>query len=176
MSKDAKAMPLSRILRIDDLKEHDSETSATEAEKAEIAALLELKALDDLTFTYRLRQGGNGRLHLSGRLKAAVVQTCVVTLDPVEAELDIPVEAEFWPQRLIEGLEQSAETHDGAFDWPEPIQDGRIDLGPLIYETLAMSLDPYPKREGASFEWSQDKGEAPAGISPFAALEALRRR
>jgi len=169
-------MPLSRILRTDDINDEDGEISATEAEKGAIAALLDLKALDHLTFTYHLRQGGSGRLHLGGRLKARVVQTCVVTLDPVQADLDIPVEAEFWPQELIDGLEKSTETHDGAFDWPEPIKDGKIDLGPLIYETLAMSLDPYPKREGASFDWSQGAEGAPAGISPFATLEALRRR
>jgi len=100
----------------------------------------------------------------------------VVTLDPVQAVLDVPVEAEFWPQALIDGLEKSTETHEGALDWPEPIKDGKIDLGPLIYETLATSLDPYPKREGASFDWSQERGEGPAGSSPFAALDVLRRR
>lgn len=169
-------MPLSRILRTDDIKDEDGEITAAEAEKGAIAALLDLKALDHLTFTYHLRQGVSGRLHLNGRLKAGLTQTCVVTLDPVQADLDVPVEAEFWPQALIEGPEKSTETHDGALDWPEPIKDGKIDLGPLIYETLATSLDPYPKRDGASFEWSQGAEGAPAGTSPFAALEALRRR
>ena len=63
-------------------------------------------------------------------------------------------------------------------DWPEPIKDGRIDLGPLIYETLATSLDPYPKRDGVSFEWSQG-AEAPGPerkSSPFAALDRLKPR
>lgn len=175
MTKDANTMPLSRILRIDDIKEEAGEISVTEAEKAEIAALLDLKALDTLTFTYRLRHSGNRRLHLSGRLNARVTQTCVVTLDPIQADLDVPVEAEFWPQELIDSLENRTETHD-ALDWPEPIKHGKIDLGPLIYESLAMSLDPYPKRKGASFDWSQEQGEGPSEIGPFAALEALRRR
>ena len=63
-------------------------------------------------------------------------------------------------------------------DWPEPISDGRIDLGPILYETLATSLDPYPKKDGVSFEWSQGAEEprSEAGTSPFAALGALKRR
>jgi uncharacterized metal-binding protein YceD (DUF177 family) len=174
-TKDANTLPLSRSLRIDDIQEEAGEISATEAEKTAIAVLLDLKALDTLTFTYRLRQGGNGRLHLSGRLNARVTQTCVVTLEPIQADLDVPVEAEFWPQELIDSLENRTETHD-ALDWPEPIKDGKIDLGPLIYETLATSLNPYPKRKGASFDWSQEQGEGPSGIGPFAALEALKRR
>lgn len=177
MTKDAKIKPLSRVVRIDDIKDDAcGECSAIEAEMMAIANLLDLKSLDDLTFAYRLRYGGNGRLHLDGRLKARVTQTCVVTLDPVTADFDIPVEADFLPQSLVDALEQSAEAHDGAFDWPEPIRDGKIDLGPLIYETLAMSLDPYPKRDGASFEWSQETGEGPARTGPFASLETLKRR
>lgn len=171
------APPLSRLLRIDDLREKaEGDVAASKAEMAAIAALLDLKGLEDLTFFYRLRPGAGGRLHLNGRLKARVTQTCVVTLDPVESGIDVPVEAEFWPQALITALEQSEEDQSASFEWPEPIRDGKIDLGPLIYETLATSLDPYPKREGASFEWSQGAEDDSAGTNPFAALEALKRR
>ena len=119
-------------------------------------------------------------MRLEGRLTAAVTQTCVVSLEPVEASLDVPVEAEFWPVSLIDQLEQSAEDPGGPgqLDWPEPIVDGKIDLGPLLYETVATSLDPYPKRDGISFDWSQgvpEQGSA-GGSGPFAALAELKRR
>ena len=50
-------------------------------------------------------------------------------------------------------------------------------LGPVAYETLATALDPYPKREGVSFDWSQgEPNQAQEGQSgPFAALAALKR-
>lgn len=177
MSKETSALPLSRFVRIDDLKEAtDGDLSASKAEMAAIAALLDLKGLEYLTFAYRLRPGAGGRVHLNGRLKARVTQTCVVTLEPVENGIDVAVETEFWPQELIAALEQREEEQSATFEWPEPIKDGKIDLGPLIYETLATSLDPYPKRGGASFEWSQEAEGGSAGTSPFAALEALKRR
>jgi Large ribosomal RNA subunit accumulation protein YceD len=176
MTRDT-APPLSHLLRIDDLREKaEGDITVSKSEMAAIAALLDLKGLEDLTFFYRLRPGAGGRLHLNGRLKARVTQTCVVTLDPVESSLDVPVEAEFWPQALITALEQRPEDPIVTFEWPEPIRDGKIDLGPLIYETLATSLDPYPKREGASFEWSQGTDDGSARTNPFAALEALKRR
>jgi len=58
------------------------------------------------------------------------------------------------------------------------VVDGRIDLGPVIYETLATALEPYPKREGVSFDWSQGPSEeaGSAKSGPFAALAALKRR
>ena len=113
-------------------------------------------------------------------LGATVTQTCVVSLDPVETALDLPVEVEFWPAGFVEELARNADgpgTHE-VVDWPEAVVDGKIDLGPVIYETLATALDPYPKKEGASFQWSQGPEDAPeTGKSgPFAALAALKRR
>ena len=115
---------------------------------------------------------------MHGTLAASVTQTCVVSLEPVASTLEVPVEIEFWPLRLIE---DRAETVDeaashGTLDWPEPIVDNKIDLGPVIYETLATVLDPYPKRDGVSFQWSDVPADAGTGgeESPFAALKRLK--
>jgi uncharacterized metal-binding protein YceD (DUF177 family) len=180
MTNEIERAPLSRPLKVDEIRDGASgEIKATEAEMEAIARLLDLVALKGLTFTYRLNHGGGGRLELAGRLNADVTQTCVVSLEPVEAHLDIPVELAFWPASLVEELEQSAEEpgSQGLLDWPEAIVDGKIELGPVIYETLATALEPYPKREGASFDWSQaipDEAES-AKSGPFAALAALKR-
>jgi uncharacterized metal-binding protein YceD (DUF177 family) len=180
MTTEHEGPPISRPLRVDDIRDGTSgEIDATQAEMAASARLLDLRGLEGLTFAYRLRRGAGDRLHLTGSLKAAVTQTCVVSLDPVEASLDVPVEVEFWPVSLIEELEGSVEEpgSTGRFDWPEPIVDGKIDLGPVIYETLATALDPYPKREGVSFDWPQGASEAGGArqSGPFAALAKLKR-
>ncbi len=181
MSKETGHQPLSRTLRIDEIRDGASGSiEATEAEMAAIAGLLDLRGLEGLAMTYRLTHAGGGRFRLKGELKAKVTQTCVVSLEPVQSNLDVPVEAEFWPSAMIaahkEGEEEQGRTT--LTDWPEPIIDGRIDLGPIIYETLATSLEPYPKQEGVSFEWSQGPQEPSreSATSPFAALGALKRR
>ena len=172
--------PLSRTLRVDELKEGDERViGVNRAERDAIAALLDLRALDRLTIVFRLNRRGQGRLALQGTLAAAVTQTCVVSLEPVESTLEVPVEVEFWPIPMVDDLAVSldeAASH-GTLDWPEPIEGGRIDLGPVIYETLATALDPYPKREGVSFEWSEASGAVAADEqpeSPFAALKRLK--
>lgn len=172
--------PISRMLRVDELKDGEERSiEINRAERDKIARLLDLVALDDLRFTFRVHRRGEGRFALNGTLTAAVTQTCVVTLEPVASTLQVPVEIEFWPRHLIE---DRAETIDemashGTLDWPEPIVDGKIDLGPLIYENFATSLDPYPKREGASSEWSEPGAESASEErpeSPFAALKRLK--
>jgi len=180
MNDEVERPSLSRQFRLDAIRDGVSGTiEATEAERAAICRLLELKGLGTLALTYRLFHTGADRLRLKGQLKAGVTQTCVVSLDPVPAQIDVPVEAEFWPAAMIAAeVKREAEGGSTLADWPEPIKDGRIDLGPLIYETLATSLDPYPKRDGVSFEWSQG-AEAPGPerkSSPFAALDRLKPR
>ncbi|MGH6802496.1 MAG: YceD family protein [Methyloceanibacter sp.] len=181
MNSETDRAVLSRTLRVDEIRDGASgEIAVTKAEMNAIAGMLDLVVLEGLTFNYRLNHGGGGRLRLTGRLRANVTQTCVVSLDPVEARLDVPAEVDFWPAALIEELERSAEEEGslGLLDWPEAVVDGKIDLGPVIYETLATALEPYPKREGASFDWSQGPSEeaGSAKSGPFAALAALKRR
>jgi uncharacterized metal-binding protein YceD (DUF177 family) len=179
-NEEAQSPPLTRKVRISEIENNAERTaSVSEAERAAIAELLDLVSLDHLGFSYRLRQGSGGKVYLTGRLTADAMQTCVVTLEPVPATIDVPLEMEFWPNALVEELEKKAEddpSHAGLIEWPEAITNDTIDLGPVIYETLATSLDPYPKKEGASFEWSQGSSDQEAReSSPFAALKQLKK-
>lgn len=179
MSTAADHPVFSRPLRVDELRDGAGGTLvATPSELAAMARLMDLVVLEEFTFSYRLTNAGEGRLRLSGRLNAKLAQTCVVSLEPLAAWLDLPVEIDFWPSGLLEASERSTEDPGNLHDWPEPIVHGTIDPGPVLYEVLATSIDPYPKREGASFEWSQPA--LPAGESqetgPFAALKALKPR
>jgi uncharacterized metal-binding protein YceD (DUF177 family) len=175
------AIPLSRKLRVETIGEGISGTvEASAEERSAIAKLLDLVALDRLGLDYRLIPSSRGRVRMTGELSAGVVQTCVVSLDPVPSALDVPVQVEFWPEGAVAALEKTSEKDPGAslLDWPEPIEDGAIDLGKVLYEAFATALDPYPRKPGTSFEWSEGpRGEAASRKSgPFAGLERLKRR
>ena len=181
LHEEALPPPLSRTLRVDEIEDGEEyATEASKAERAEIAKLLDLNALDNFRFQGKFHFGGEGRLLLDGTLTAEVTQTCVVTLEPVESAIEVPVEVEFWPQARIDALAATADeaASHGILDWPEPIAEGRIELGSLLYEVLATALDPYPRREGVSFAWTEspEAGAAREADSPFAALSKLRGR
>jgi uncharacterized metal-binding protein YceD (DUF177 family) len=173
--------PLSRTVRIEEVKDGEERViEVNPAERAVIAVLLDLVVLDQLSFACRFYRRGEGRFVMLGTLTASVTQTCVVSLEPVASALQVAVEIEFWPAPLVDQLTASADetASHGMVDWPEPIVEGKLDLGPVIYETLATALDPYPRREGASFEWSNE-AEAPGTeqtLNPFAPLAQLKRR
>ena len=178
LNEDLQTLPMTRKVRLGEI---DSATDKTieisEEERETIMALLDLKDLGRLSFVYRLRQGTGKKVLLTGHLQADVVQTCVVTLEPVPARIGVPVEAEFLPMEKIAALQKRAEdpSQAGEIDWPEAIEGDEIDLGPLVYETLATSLDPYPKKAEADFKWSdsEQSGETPKN-NPFSVLKGLK--
>jgi len=178
LNEDLQPPPLIRKVKLNEIENEVSKScDITAAEREGIRDLLDLRALDTLNFTYRLREDRGGKVHISGRLEADVTQTCVVSLEPIPSAIDVPVAVEFWPVAKIEILEKQAEDPDqaAAIDWPELIEAGAIDLGRLIYETLATSLDPYPKKAGARLQWAdEESGPETAENGPFAALKRLK--
>ena len=153
-------------------REIEADPVAREA-MAEVAGLREIlsahAALD-------VTPGSGGRVHVGGHVRARIGQTCVVTLDPIENEIDEAIDLVFAPPEQIpqladlvdETLEIGAEIPDP----PEPIVNGVIDLGRLATDALFLGIDPYPRRPDAVFE--PPVVAADPEDHPFAALKALQ--
>jgi len=117
-----------------------------------------------------------GRFHVAGRVRARIGQTCVVTLEPIENDIDEPIDLIFAPPEQIPDLadlvDDAAESDVEIPDPPEPIENGMIDLGRLATDALFLAIDPYPRKPDAVFEplvAAVDPEE-----HPFAALKALK--
>src|SRR5206468_2729455 len=117
-----------------------------------------------------------GRFHVVGSLRARVGQTCVVTLDPIETDIDEPIDLVFAPPEQIPELsdlvDEAAESEGAIPDPPEPIVNGFIDLGRLATDALLLALDPYPRKPGVVFDPPVEPDDPED--HPFAALKALK--
>lgn len=146
---------------------------ATRAAMAEAAGLREL-AIARATFDLTPRSGGG--VHVTGRVQARVGQTCIVTLEPLDNEIDEEVDLIFAPSEQIPEAARSADEDNDvmteAADAPEPIENGIIDLGRLAADMLYLAIDPYPRKPGAVFE--PQVTAADPEDHPFAALKALQ--
>lgn len=142
---------------------------ADAAERAALARRFGLIALDRLRAQFRLRPGAGGTIAVHGTLSAAVVQRCVVTLDPLPAEIEEEVEAVFADAPA--GPDADEIEIDPLAAEVEPLVDGRIDLGELAAQHLSLALDPYPRSPDAPP--LEDAPEPPAeGMRrPFAVLK-----
>ncbi len=140
------------------------------AEAANVRELLSARASFDLT-----PQSG-GRVHVKGRVQARIGQTCVVTLDPIENDIDEEVDLIFAPPEQIPELAETADDEGGVAiemeDPPEPIENGIIDLGRLATDVLYLAIDPYPRKPGAVF--APQVAAADPADHPFAALKGLQ--
>lgn len=143
-----------------------------EAARARIAAMLGLHAVDAFEAVLAITQANNGRVDVEGTLKARVQPVCVVSLEPFPQEIEAPVTIQFAPEGLIERMtKRAAEEENEEFESPDLIVDGQIDFGAVVVEFLALELDPYPRKPGATFAGGDPE---PARQSPFEALLALK--
>src|ERR1700716_1534537 len=98
---------------------------------------------------------GGGRFQVAGHVRARIGQTCVVTLDPIENDIDEPIDLVFAPPEQIPELsdlvDEAAESGGDIPAPPEPIVNGFIDLGRLATDVLLLAVDPYPRKPGAVF-------------------------
>ncbi|MBW7965977.1 DUF177 domain-containing protein [Bradyrhizobium sp. BR 10261] len=152
-----------------------------EASAAERRAMAEVAGLRDVLSAHAdfdVEPKSGGRVQVTGRVRARIGQTCVVTLDPIESEIDEEVDLTFAPEaetRRLEDLIEEGRDDEGppdVADPPEAIVNGIIDLGRIATDALFLAIDPYPRKPGAVFE--AEVAAPDPEDHPFAALKALQ--
>ena len=166
--------PWSFIVRLRDLDTvaQTYHLEADEAQRAAIAKTLKLQSLPSLSADVSLKAWMDG-VAIKGRLKAVVGQICSVSLDrfeqPLEGEIDlraVPPDSPHAP--VAEGGE--VDYDPDAPDPPDVLTGDAVDLAAYVVEHLALEIDPFPRKPGATFDYQPpDELE-----SPFAALKALK--
>jgi uncharacterized metal-binding protein YceD (DUF177 family) len=154
------------------------ERLASPDELASVAGALELLACRKLAAAYTISPTGAGHYRLQGRVEAALEQTCVITLEPVAAEVAETFDIAFWPESDIPAP-ASGELDLEDEDEPEPIVDGQIEVGRIVFEALAGAVDPFPRKPDAALDRVT---ASPAGAadgkpeSPFAVLARIKEK
>jgi uncharacterized metal-binding protein YceD (DUF177 family) len=173
-TKDPWSVPVA-VAQIPDTGLH-RDFEADRAEREAMAAVAGLRNILSASASLDLALKRGGRVHVTGRVRARIGQTCVVTLDPIESEIDEDIDLMFAPAEQISQLsdlvEEPAESDTEIPDPPEPIVNGVIDLGRLATDALFLAVDPYPRKPGAVFEPHLEAADPED--HPFAALKALR--
>lgn len=155
---------------------------ADEAERTALAGRLQVPDVRDLNFAFKATPTGEGGWRITGMVEAELVQTCVVTLEPITKRLSEAVDRRFVPAAHLPPVlpggdfELDAVTADG----PDGFTNS-IDLGEVAAEAVALAIDPYPRRPDAGFEGVI---AAPEGVEPltdeaarpFAGLASLKAR
>jgi len=165
------------VVQIPDTGLH-RELEASAAERRAMADAAGVRDILSAHADFDVEPKSGGRIQVTGRVRARVGQTCVVTLDPIESEIDEEVDLTFAPEaearRLEDLIEEGQDDEDPpeVADPPEAIVNGIIDLGRIATDALYLAIDPYPRKPGAVFE-AEVTAPDPED-HPFAVLKALQ--
>ena len=157
-------------------KSREYTRDASVEELAAVASDLGLLGCSQLHATYAIRAIGGGRYKLTGTCEAGVTQACVITLEPIERTLKLPIDVEFSPLATAaprKSGEEEEEVEVSSLPDLEPIENGSLDAGRVVFETLAAGIDPFPKKPGAAFAWDDPRATDPKS-NPFAVLATLK--
>lgn len=165
------------IVRIDKLPAtgRSVRVDADEKTRAAIAEAMKITSVERFVanLTVAPLRGG---LRAQGRLEARITQPSVVSFEPVSQDIDEEVDRVFLPaphghQAPAPGAEVFIDLEDD--DFPDHIDGPEVDLSALLIETLALAIDPYPRRK--------DEDIAALGVDltdgetgPFASLARLK--
>ncbi|MEM8689385.1 MAG: DUF177 domain-containing protein [Pseudomonadota bacterium] len=165
----------SRPFQVEDLTDGDliCELSADAAELAGLQARFGVDELTSVSAHLTLAAQPEGAVKVSGTLRAALRQTCIISLEPVEETIEEAVAVLYLPQ----GQDEPQDDGDFELDY-ETFDGSTLDLGELIAQQIAGAINPYPRRAGAEFGNSGQLGDnAPEERdNPFAVLQALKSK
>ena len=164
----------SRVVKVDALPRGGlrQKIFADAAERAALAKRFGLDSIQNLEADFVIQRSGRG-VRVTGEARAEVMQICVVTLEPFPAEIVEEVDVRFAPPS-DEGRKPPALEEEVRFevqDEPDPLIDGRVDLGALAAEFVALGLDPYPRKPDAEFYPPADEDDE---ATPFAGLPIFK--
>jgi uncharacterized metal-binding protein YceD (DUF177 family) len=128
-----------------------------------LAARMNLPAIHALSAEIRATPWRGGGIKLEGHITVDLEQVSVISLEAFRETVSLPVSRYFLPP--------GAAAEHQAEDDADPIEGGWIDLGEVVAETLALDLEPYPRKPGEAFSKHIEDGPGPTSEeSPFAVL------
>lgn len=115
------------------------------AEPKECAALalrLDVPAIHSIKAHLIATPWRGGGLKVTGEFKVDLEQVSVVSLEPFRHTQKFDVERYFLPPKIaIDGIEEDADI----------IDNGIVDLGELVSETMGLEIAAYPRQAGEEF-------------------------
>ena len=166
MHKDSE---MTRIIEVRALsqKSKNMEWDATAEELKDIAARLNVLEVKDLHVQLSIEK--KNLIKVSGNFTAHVVQSCVVSGEPIEEVVTDSFEDFFGEhKRHAVPIDIDMEAQD-----VETVENGRIDVGELVLQYLVLGLNLYPRKKGVDEVSFLDEADKE---NPFAVLAKLKKQ
>lgn len=162
-------------LKIEDISqgEQSYKLSANKEQLATLKEILQVPAVNSFSADICLNfQKKRGLLEVCGEVRADLGLISVISLELFNKEYTAAFKLVYDTNATYEDI--YGEDDDIKDDVPDIVLDGKIDLGDIAIEQIALIMEDHPRKEGEAFEAViEDVG--PVKNNPFAALAKLKK-
>ncbi|MBP3687993.1 MAG: DUF177 domain-containing protein [Alphaproteobacteria bacterium] len=162
-------------LKIDELGQGE-QTYNLRADKEQLATLkeiLQVPAVNSFEANLKLKfQKKRGLLEISGTASANLELISVISLEAFNKDYTAEFKLMYDTNATYEDI--YGEDDDIEDDVPDIVYDGKIDLGDIAIEQIALVMEDHPRKTGEVFNEVIEARE-PVKNNPFAALEKLKK-
>ena len=162
-------------LQIDELNQGE-QSYMLRADKAQLETLkeiLQVPAVNYFEADIKLKfQKKRGILDVSGQVRAGLGLISVISLEPFDRDYKTDFTLTFDTNATYEQIRELDE--DIEEDIPDIVIGGRIDLGDIAIEQLALVMEDHPRQDGEEFS-PLIEDDAPLRENPFAILSKLKK-
>ncbi len=162
-------------LKIEDINQGE-QTYQLRANKAQLETLREILQIPavnyfeaDIKLTFQKKKG---ILDVSGEVRAGLTLISVISLDEFKRDYKNDFTVTYDTNATYEQIREIDE--DIEDDVPDIVIDGKIDLGNIAIEQLALVMEDHPRKEGEEFT-SFIEDDTPVKENPFAVLSKLKK-
>lgn len=147
---------------------------ATKENCAYLRDVLQVPEVNLVEADIRLKNNhANHKLEIWGHVKAELVLESVVSLDLFTQDYDFDFSYIYDTQATYASQHEQAE--DWTVDLPDVVIGGKIDLGDIVIEQIALKIDDYPRKDGEVFHFDAEFVEEEPKHNPFEVLSKLKK-
>ncbi len=162
-------------LKIEDINQGEQEYKllANKAQLETLREILQVPAVNYFEADIRLKfQKKRGILNVSGQVRASLGLISVISLEPFDRDYKTDFTLTYDTNATYE---QIREMDDGIeIDVPDIVIGGKINLGDIAIEQLALVMEDHPRQAGEEFS-PQIEDYTPLRENPFAVLSKLKK-
>ncbi len=162
-------------LQIDELGQGE-QTYKLRADKAQLetlAEILQVPAVNSFDAEISLKfQKKRGMLDVYGQVRANLRLISVISLEPFDKDYDAEFKLTYDTNATYEDI--YGEDDDIENEVPDIVYDGKINLGDIAIEQIALLMEDHPRKDGEEFNPVIEDTE-PVKNNPFAALAKLKK-
>ncbi len=139
-----------------------------------VAKILQIPEANFLEATFVVKNNHRSSiLNVSGHIKAKLTMQSVISLENFQQDFDFDFSTDFDTKATLDSQKEDEDDWDKEI--PEIVIDGKIDLGDIAIEQIALKLDNYPRISGETFSFKPDFDVNEKPDNPFAALSKLKK-